>query len=92
MAQPSSAPTQSTGASREHPHVRRRHDTDPSGLPPPPRCRLSGMRRIKELRALHSGQEVLRDAGGDVTNVGVGPAWLAAPMVLVTSPARTSST
>ncbi|QTI67944.1 hypothetical protein [Gordonia polyisoprenivorans] len=50
------------------------------------------MRRIKELRALHNGQEVLRDAGGDVTNVGVGPAWLAAPMVLVTSPARTSST
>ncbi|MDF3285334.1 cytochrome P450 [Gordonia sp. N1V] len=45
------------------------------------------MRRIKELRALHSGQEVLRDAGDDVTNVGVGPAWLAAPTVLVTSPA-----
>jgi cytochrome P450 len=39
------------------------------------------------LRVFHTGQETLRDTGGPVTSVGVGPKRLVPPMVLATSPA-----
>mgnify|MGYP006265531535 CR=1 FL=1 len=38
------------------------------------------------IRNFHIGFEMLRDAGGPVTRLTLAPAWLAAPIVLTTSP------
>jgi cytochrome P450 len=41
---------------------------------------------LKAVRALDTGQELLRDAGGPVTRVVLGPRWMVPSIVLVTSP------
>ena len=41
---------------------------------------------LKAVRSLDTGQELLRDAGGPVTRVVLGPKWMVPPIVLVTSP------
>jgi cytochrome P450 len=42
--------------------------------------------RVKALRRLHTGPEEIRDAGGPVTLVRLGPRRLVAPMAVITSP------
>lgn len=42
--------------------------------------------RIRQLREFHTGCEVLRDAGGPVTRLNLGPSWLMPPVVVATSP------
>lgn len=42
--------------------------------------------QAKAIRSFHWGFEALRDAGGPVTRLKLGPAWLMPPIVLVTSP------
>src|SRR3984893_1568548 len=41
---------------------------------------------LKAVRALDTGQELLRDAGGPITRLVLGPKWMVQPIVLVTSP------
>ena len=41
---------------------------------------------MKAVRVFHTGQELLRDAGGPVTRIELGPKWFVPPVVLVTSP------
>lgn len=60
--------------------------TDVSTLPLAPLNPLPYRQLLKVLRAYHTGQEVLRDAGGPVTRLHLGPRWLAPEWVLVTSP------
>lgn len=55
-------------------------------LKPVPRNPLPRLRQLREVRSFHSGLEILRDAGGPVTQLRMGPRWLGPPMVLVTSP------
>jgi cytochrome P450 len=43
-------------------------------------------RVVKAVRALDTGQEVIRAAGGPVTRVSFGPNWLVPPIVVVMSP------
>jgi len=60
---------------------------DVASLPLPPRNPLPYRQRLKALRAFHTGQEALRDSGGPVTSVDLGPKWLVPQMVVTTSPA-----
>ncbi|MBB5160420.1 cytochrome P450 [Mycobacterium sp. AZCC_0083] len=60
---------------------------DVASLPLPPRNPLPYWQRLRALRVLHTGQEALRDSGGPVTSVGLGPKRLVTPVVLITSPA-----
>jgi len=39
---------------------------------------------VKLVRALDTGQEVIRDAGGPITRLKLGPKWLVPPLVAVT--------
>src|SRR5690349_12617935 len=55
-------------------------------LPPPPRNPLPYGQQIKAIQAFHTGQEVLRDAGGPVTRLKFAPTWLVPEFVLATSP------
>ena len=55
-------------------------------LPPPPRNPLTMRQQIGAVKAFHTGQEMLRDAGGHVTRLKNGPAWLTPEAVLATSP------
>lgn len=64
-----------------------RSAVDVASLPLPPRNPLPWRQRLRALRVFHTGQEMLRDTGGPVTSVGVGPKRLVPPMVLATSPA-----
>ena len=43
-------------------------------------------RQLKALRAFHTGPELLRDAGGPVTRIRVGPARWVPQVVVTTSP------
>jgi cytochrome P450 len=67
--------------------ARIRPAVDVAALPLPPHNPLSCRERLRALRVFHTGQETLRDTGGPVTSVGVGPKRLVPPMVLATSPA-----
>ncbi|MCW2650774.1 MAG: hypothetical protein QOE41_2507 [Mycobacterium sp.] len=60
---------------------------DVASLPLPPRNPLPYLQRLRALRVFHTGQEALRDSGGPVTSVSLGPKRLVAPMVVTTSPA-----
>jgi cytochrome P450 len=57
-----------------------------ASLPPPPRNPLPRRRQIRAMREFHTGVEELRDAGGPVTRIDLGPDWLLPPMVIATSP------
>jgi cytochrome P450 len=56
-------------------------------LPLAPRNPLPFGQQMKAIREYHTGQELLRDTGGPVTRVTLGPRWLNAPIIWVTSPA-----
>jgi cytochrome P450 len=53
---------------------------------PPPRNPLSLRRQLTAIRMFDSGPAALRDAGGSVTRLHLGPRWLAPPVVVATSP------
>jgi cytochrome P450 len=57
-----------------------------SALPLAPCNPLPYRQRAQAARALATGQELLRDAGGPVTRVVLGPGWLVPEMVFVSSP------
>src|SRR6202048_772182 len=59
---------------------------DVGALPLAPKNPLPYRQLLKAARALDTGQELLRDAGGPVTRVVLGPKWMVPPIVLVTSP------
>ena len=59
---------------------------DVGALPLAPRNPLPYRQLVKAVRVFHTGQERLRDAGGPVTRVVLGPRWVVPPLVLVTSP------
>lgn len=61
--------------------------TDVRSLPLVPRNPLPLLQVVKAVRALDTGQEVMRAAGGSVTRVSFGPMWLLPPIVAVFSPA-----
>ena len=53
---------------------------------PPPRNPLSLRRQLAAIRMFDSGPAALRDAGGPVTRLHLGPRWLVPPVVVATSP------
>jgi cytochrome P450 len=57
-----------------------------ASLPLAPKNPLPYRQRLKAARALATGPEVLRDAGGPVTRNILGPKWLIPPLVVITSP------
>ena len=59
---------------------------DVAELPPPPRNPLPYRHQLKTIEAFHTGQEVLRDAGGPVTRLKFAPTWLLPEVVIATSP------
>ena len=59
---------------------------DPRLLPPAPDVPLGLLARMKAVRAFHTGLADIRDAGGPVTIVRLGPRRLVAPFAVVTSP------
>jgi cytochrome P450 len=59
---------------------------DISALPLVPRNPLSTLQLVKAVRALDTGQLVVRAAGGSVTRMSFGPKWLLPPLVSVMSP------
>jgi cytochrome P450 len=61
-------------------------ETHVSRLPLAPRSPLPLRQRLTAARQYHVGQEVLRQAGGAVTRVVLGPQWLSPPIVFVMSP------
>ncbi|WP_319450899.1 MULTISPECIES: cytochrome P450 [unclassified Mycobacterium] len=61
--------------------------TDVRSLPLAPRNPLRLLQVVKAVRALDTGQEVMRAAGGPITRVSFGPKWLVPPIVAVFSPA-----
>ena len=60
--------------------------TDVAALPLAPKNPLPYRQQVQALRAFHTGQEMLRDAGGPVTRLSFGPKWLLPPVVVATSP------
>lgn len=66
--------------------VATREAADIRTLPPAPRNPLPYREQLRALRTFHTGFETLRDAGGPVTRVVLGPKWLAPALVVVTSP------
>lgn len=60
---------------------------DVQALPLAPRNPLPLWRLAKLVRSLDTGQEVIRDAGGPVTRIQLGPKRLVPPIVAVMSPA-----
>lgn len=46
---------------------------DVATLPPAPRNPLPYWRQVRAVRSFHTGQELLRDAGGPVTRMVLGP-------------------
>ncbi|OBK70812.1 cytochrome P450 [Mycobacterium sp. 1274761.0] len=59
--------------------------SDISGLPLAPKNPLSIRQLLKAIRNLDAGQEVVREAGGPVTRIQIGPKWLFPPVVAVFS-------
>jgi hypothetical protein len=59
---------------------------DLTALPMARRNPLPHRERLKAIRDFHTGPDTLRDAGGPVTRVVLGPKWLIPPIVLATSP------
>ncbi|BCZ24822.1 cytochrome P450 [Mycobacterium senriense] len=59
---------------------------DVAALPLAPKNPLPYRDRLKAIREFHTGTNKLRDAGGPVTRVTLGPKWLIPPIVLATSP------
>lgn len=55
-------------------------------LPPAPRNPLPFRQRLAAVKSHHTGTDVLRDAGGPVTLISMGPKWLLPPIALATSP------
>ena len=53
------------------------------------RCRCG--EKLRALRTYHTGIETLRDAGGPVTRLVLGPKWLMPPIVVVTSRAAATT-
>lgn len=53
---------------------------------PPPRNTLPTRLQLSAIRTFDSGPEILRDAGGPVTRLHLGPRWLVPPVVVATSP------
>jgi cytochrome P450 len=61
-------------------------ETDVSRLPLVPRNPLPLRQQMNAARQNHFGQVSLREAGGAVTRLALGPRWLAPPIVFVMSP------
>ncbi|OBJ14501.1 cytochrome P450 [Mycobacterium colombiense] len=59
---------------------------DVAALPLAPKNPLPYRERLKAIKEFHTGTNKLRDAGGPVTRVTLGPKWLVPPIVLATSP------
>ncbi|MEB4210055.1 cytochrome P450 [Mycobacterium sp. 94-17] len=59
---------------------------DIAALPLAPKNPLPYRERLKAVRVFHTGVDRLRDAGGPVTRVILGPKWLMPPIVVATSP------
>ena len=59
---------------------------DVADLPLAPRNPLPFLQQLAAVKSYHTGTEVLRDAGGPVTRIVLGPRWLMPPIVLATSP------
>ncbi|MGV0069497.1 cytochrome P450 [Mycobacterium colombiense] len=59
---------------------------DVAALPLAPKNPLPYRERLKAIKEFHTGTNKLRDAGGPVTRVTLGPKWLIPPIVLATSP------
>jgi cytochrome P450 len=59
---------------------------DVAELPLAPKNPLPYRERLEAIREFHTGTNKLRDAGGPVTRVSLGPRWLIPPIVLATSP------
>ena len=59
---------------------------DVQTLPLAPENPLPLREKLRALRTYHTGTETLRDAGGPVTRLVLGPKWLTPPIVVVTSP------
>jgi cytochrome P450 len=57
-----------------------------SSFPLAPDVPMGVRERLKALQEFHTGQERIRDAGGPVTMVRLGPARLVPPFAIVTSP------
>lgn len=55
-------------------------------LPPAPRSPLPYLQQVKAIRAIHTGPEKLREAGGPVTRCTLAPTWMTPAIVVVTSP------
>ncbi len=66
--------------------VATRDITDVSALPLAPENPLPRREQLMALRSFHTGFEALRDAGGPVTRLVLGPKRLIPPIVVVTSP------
>lgn len=59
---------------------------DVAALPLAPKNPLPYRERLRAIKEFHTGTNKLRDAGGPVTRVTLGPRWLIPPIVLATSP------
>jgi cytochrome P450 len=59
---------------------------DIRALPLAPKNPLPYRQLLKLVRDFHISQEVLRDAGGPVIRLELGPKWMVPPIVVVTSP------
>lgn len=59
---------------------------DVASLPLAPKNPLPYSEKVKAVRSLNTGMEKLRDAGGPVTRLRLGPKWLMPPIVATTSP------
>lgn len=57
-----------------------------AALPLAPRNPLPYLQQVKAARAIHTGFETLRNAGGPVTRCSLAPRWMMPTMVVVTSP------
>jgi cytochrome P450 len=66
--------------------VATREAVDVSSLPLAPKNPMRMREKMHALRNYHTGFEELRDAGGPVTRVEMGPRLLFPPMIVVTSP------
>ncbi|WP_111511164.1 cytochrome P450 [Mycobacterium kyogaense] len=67
--------------------VRDDRTVDVRALPPVPRSPLPLRRLLTLVRRLDIGQEVMREAGGPVTRIQLGPARFVPPIIAVMSPA-----
>ena len=59
---------------------------DVAALPLAPKNPLPYRERVRAMRSFHTSTGKLRDAGGPVTRLSLGPKWLFPPIVVATSP------